>query len=192
MKSKILIITFFSVSLSLFSQDNSDNNNNKENKDNEKIAYSNITEFGIAAASFKGIALEATTVHGISINKQHQIGLGIGMGYNFNLDYSTGYTPIFANYRYNFFPEKKRSPHINLSLGGVAIQDGGGIYSSLTMGYRVGKFSFSSGVTFMAICYEDWERNYFDDGNYWGYWSAYKKNSWTYPIGFTIKVGFSF
>ena len=198
MKVIVLIITVLSVSVSLFAQDNKE-----ENKYNETIMYSNITEFGIAAASPRGIALEGTTVHGFSLHKQHHLGVGIGIGftscsytyryyypyggYSSMHSYSSGYTPIFVNYRYYFFPNRKRSPHVNASLGGLITGDGessgGGIYSSITMGYRVRKFSLSSGFTFMAICNEEEQVSY-------GY--APTKNKWHFPVGFTIKLGFSF
>ena len=201
MKVKVFIITFLSVSISLLAQESRENQESKENQDNVKIAYSNITEFGFATASFKSFAFEGTTVHGLSLQKQHHLGLGFGIGFSFCSDYqssATGYTPLFVNYRYYFFSGRKRSPHVNVSLGGVAVKDGGGIYSSLSMGYRSGKFSFSSGLSFMAICREDEEHHYYepyyDYNNYYNPGIVYTspRKTWYFPVGITIKLGFSF
>jgi hypothetical protein len=197
MKEKILILgLFLSTSICLFGQ---------ENEEKENINYSNITEAGFITASPKGISLEVTTVHGISLNKQHHFGLGVGMGINFyNFIFSDGgeffitpYMPIFANYRCYFRPQKPFSPHINVAMGGFATIENAGIYSSLTMGFKAGRFSFSSGLSFMAIerevtVYEE----YFYSDPYSGYVypNVYGKTKmkWTFPFGITLKCGFTF
>ena len=146
----------------------------QENEAKETIAYSNITEFGFLTMSIKGVSLEATTAHGISFNKQHHLGLGFGIGgcfYRSQFGESFGYMPIFLNYRLYFKPEKKFSPHVNVALGGITLEEGYGVYSSITMGFRAGKFSFSSGLSFMPI-------------NEWF--------GWEYPFGVTLKFGFAF
>ena len=202
MKVKLFIVTFLSVSISLLAQENKEN---KENKDNEKIAYSNITEFGFATTSFKSIAFEGTTVHGFSLQKQHHFGLGIGIGYSSCSDYNygTAYTPVFLNYRLYLFPDRKRSPHVNVSLGGLVVEDGGGFYYSITMGYKNGKFSFSSGVSLIQVCRE--ETVYYDPiitypDPYDPYYTVYRspdpdhylKKSWYFPFGISLKFGFTF
>ena len=217
MKVIILIITVLSVSLSLFAQDNKEENNKEENKYNDTIMYSNITEFGIAAASPRSIAFEGTTVHGISLHKQHHLGIGIGIGftfcsYTYNYggyssihSYSSGYTPVFVNYRFYFFPDRKRSPHVNVSLGGLVVEDGGGFYYSITMGYKNGKFSFSSGVSLFQVCREETVWQYYDPiitypDPYDPYYTVYRspdpdhylKKSWYFPFGISLKFGFTF
>jgi len=156
MKAKVIVlIAFLLVSVSLFAQ---------ENKTEEEIRYSNITEFGFMTASFQSLALEATTVHGFSMNKKHHFGLGTGIGGNFGI---AAYLPVFANYRLYFKPDNTPSPFVNVAVGGLVTQDEGGVYSALTMGFRSGKFSLSSGISVMLI-----------DGEL--------------PFGVTIKCGFTF
>jgi len=144
----------------------------QESETKETTTYSNVTEFGFLTASPKGVSLEATTAHGFSINKQHNFGLGTGIGVNFSTNYSAvSYMPVFVNYRLYFKPEKSFSPHVNIAVGGLITRDGYGGYSSITMGFRAGKFSFSSGLSFMPI-------------NEWF--------GWEYPFGVTLKFGFAF
>lgn len=156
-----------------------------------KIKYSNITEFGFMMASPKGIGFEATTVNGFTINKKHCLGLGIGIGAQTYREYyeGTAYTPIFANYRLYFQPDKTFSPHINVAFGGLMVSDGEGFYSSVSAGFRAGKFSFSSGVSFMPVFrpsevyyYDQWESCYSGEG----------PKEWYYPFGIMLKWGFSF
>jgi len=110
------------------------------------------------------------------------LGLGFGIGGCIMFDSYWGdeeecaYTPIFVNYRYYFNPGKSFSPHINAALGGLIATDGGGIYSAITMGFLAGKFSFSSGFSFLFVTEKDWY------GDLVGY----------FPLGITIKCGFSF
>lgn len=165
----------------------------QEQEDEPKIKYSNITEFGFMMASPKGIGFEATTVNGFSINKKHCLGLGIGIGaqaYNEYYYGGTAYTPIFANYRLYFQPNKTFSPHINVAFGGLMVSDGEGFYSSVSAGFRAGKFSFSSGVSFMPVRRPSDEVLYYDE---WGnrYWEDGPKE-WYYPFGVMLKWGFSF
>ena len=149
----------------------------QEDEAKETIRYSNVTEFGFTTASPRGISLEATTAHGISIEKQHCFGLGTGIGVNFlnrnSYNYTnrtTVYMPVFFNYRLYFKPEKTFSPHVNIAVGGLVLEEGTGIYSSIAMGFKAGSFSFSSGLSFMPFCTDEWY----------------------YPFGMTLKVGFSF
>jgi hypothetical protein len=108
-----------------------------------------------------------------------------------------------VNYRYCFTPNKKFSPHVNASLGGAMVEDGGGVYASLTMGFKVKKFSFSSGLSFMAVQrnevgYKDFDDSYFDEytGTWIKYpytsWIEYTEKNWYFPFGFTIKCGLAF
>ena len=172
MRTTVLaVIALLAASVSLFAQ---------EKGGNENIRYSNITEFGVFTTSPLGIAIEATTVQGFSIDKQHYIGLGIGFGGSFHSANNTAYMPIFANYRYYFNPNKVFSPHTNIALGGMAVRDGEGIYSAITMGFKAGHFSFSSGLSFMAIhAAQRYDYRYFN-------------KTWYYPFGITLKCGFSF
>jgi hypothetical protein len=176
-------------------------------QEKETITYSNITEFGFMATSPRGLTFEATTVNGFALNKQHHVGLGLGMGfiyhtspssssYYYNDDFLIMHTPVFVNYRYYFKPEKSFSPHINAALGGIMVRDGFGIYSALTMGFKAGKFSFSSGLSFIVL--EREERIY---NGWWDDWGGYYQSSdsngktekkWYFPFGFTLKCGFSF
>ena len=169
-------------------------------KDTSNYRYANITEAGIFAASPRGIGLEVTTVNGIAINKHHVIGIGFGIGASFHRTYSDynyyyygnerGYTPIFANYRYYFKPDNRFCPHITGALGGVVMSHGGGLYTAVSAGFRVNKFSFSSGISFMPVR----RMSYFypDYGYFFEY--DYRKSvyKWHYPFGFMIKCGFSF
>jgi len=202
-----LAVAFLTATISLFAQ---------ENEKNEKIKYSNVTEFGFSTARPKGVSLEATTAHGVSINKAHHffgLGFGIGLCYrqegfikdvNIFSDGSYGYSstnpkvymPIFLNYRYYFKPEKTFSPHLNLSAGGIMLREGYGIYSSITMGFRAGKFSFSSGLSLMPMYREEIMIKYYESVNTWGKPISMPYSvtewKWSYPFGLTLKVGFAF
>jgi len=175
---------------------------------NENMTYSNITEFGFRAVSPRGIAFDATTVNGFAINKQHLLGIGIGIGgsfqYNDFIDIDNGYgnysysysvpgaayMPIYFNYRCYFNPQKKFSPHVNVSLGGLMTQDGYGGYSSITAGFRAGRFSFASGFSFMPM----WRSIEVESFSYYyPYNPSFQTiEKWYFPFGFTLKVGFSF
>ena len=182
-----LVLTAICISLFAFAN---------AQEETSKINYANITEGGIITASPRGVALEATTINGFSINKSHVVGLGFGIGISYNQSYvgnGAAYTPIFVNYRYYFKPDQKFSPHVNAAVGGLITEDGGGIYSTITAGFRVKRFSFSSGISMMAL-----QR----DVNLWDYYGSgidvggcvvdsYEKE-WFYPFGFVIKCGFSF
>jgi len=154
-------------------------------QENEKIKYSNITEFGFFATSPQSFGLDITTVHGFSINKQHHIGLGFGIGGGFHESYDGYYySPVFFNYRLYFKPERKFSPHVNVSLGGmIATENIAGLYSSIAAGFKAGAFSFSSGLSFMPFHAEEWEYGCFGEGFV---------NKWYYPFGLTLKCGFTF
>jgi len=177
----------------------------QENETKENITYSNITEFGFITASPKGIAFEATTAHGFSIDKTHHLGLGIGIGTSMGVTTYEGYNsssartswaaymPVFLNYRFYFKPEKSFSPHVNVAVGGLIPKEGFGIYSSITMGFRAGKFSFSSGISMLAIQREYFEyREIYDQNGWISSVQNISKLKWTYPFGITLKWGFSF
>ena len=197
MKTRALAFAaFFLVSVSLFGQ---------ENESSETFKYSNITEFGLFSVSPWGISVEATTVNGFAMDKHNHFGLGIGMGWSVlkSYEYGTAYMPVFVNYRYYFTPDKKFSPHANVSLGGVMVEDGGGGYASLTMGFKVKKFSFSSGLSLMAVYRHETWSDWFDDGYYdydLGRWIAdpdahsvsHESKKWYFPFGFVLKCGFAF
>jgi len=168
---------FFFASVALFAQ---------ENKTNENLTYSNITELGIAVASPQGISIEATSVHGFSVKKTHHWGLGVGFGGIFTKQNEMIHMPIFLNYRLNFKPEQKHSPLLNISVGGIYIKDGNGFYSAIRMGYRIWKFSFSSGVSFMAV---NWTKK---EPDYQYPYDIKTKKINSNMFGFTIKAGFTF
>jgi len=165
----------------------------QENEKNEKMKYSNVTEFGFFASSPRGISVEATTAHGFSFQKQHHFGLGVGFGvyihwYYYRPNRGTMYMPIFFNYRYYFKQGEKFSPHINVAVGGITIEDGAGVYSAITMGFKAGAFSFSSGLSFMPF-YRKFEIN----SSPWETFAPpYSLTKWYYPFGMTLKVGFAF
>ncbi|MDR2410686.1 MAG: hypothetical protein LBE13_21600 [Bacteroidales bacterium] len=158
----------------------------------KNIDYSNISEVGFVTTSPRGIAFEATTVNGFSINKKHHIGLGVGFGGSFYETYYTGtaYTPVFINYRFYFKPENKFSPHVNISAGGLLVKDGEGLCSSFTAGFKAGKFSFSSGISFMAIYRGE---KVTKEDCYYSYRYSYKTtvSQWHFPFGITVKCGFT-
>jgi len=177
-----LLLLFTSVSL--FAQEN-------ENK--ERITYSNITEFGVITASPKSVTFEATTVHGFALKKQHHFGFGVGIGGCYHTNFWSGmaaHLPLFFNYRLYFKPDKKFSPHFNVALGATILNDGAGGYSSVTMGFRAGKFSFSSGFSFLAIQRNEYGHSF--DGYYYGYYYDVKTPNWYFPLGITLKWGFAF
>ena len=204
MKARVIITAaFLAASISLIAQ---------ENGTKEKITYSNVTEFGLLTASPKGVAFEATTAHGVSFDKQHNLGLGFGIGvrlytttysdpYYFYTSKRTNtnvYMPIFLNYRLYFRPEKTFSPHMNIAVGGLMqADDGKGMYSSITMGFRAGKFSFSSCISLMAVNQQETVTKYYDyvdPYNGYIYTTSYsvREWKWSYPFGITLKWGFSF
>jgi len=203
-RTAIAIIAFLSASAFLFAQGN---------EPKETFKYSNITECGFITTSPQGFGLEITTVQGVSINKSHHWGLGLGFGGNFYkaTRYSDSYygypnkepyledeayMPIFVNYRYYFKPNKTFSPHINASLGGIVTGENGGLYSSVTMGFRYGKFSFSSGISFNPV-YRKYEK--FELVEYTDPWGDVQKSyrsepdwKWFFPFGITLKWGVAF
>jgi hypothetical protein len=196
MRVRTLAFTaFFTASVSLFAQEN------------ETIRYSNITEFGIITASPRSCGLEATTVHGFSLDKAHHFGLGFGIGGIFytvkeispydglssSYTESAAYMPVFVNYRFYLKPSKSFSPHANISLGGAVPVEGYGFYSSITMGFKAGSFSFSSGISFapLYLTRDVREQHYLVEDDYWETRYVPKKE-WTYPIGITLKCGFTF
>ena len=153
-------------------------------QENESISYSNVTEFGLITASPKGVGLEATTAHGIAFDKTHLLGFGVGIGINWHSQNNTAYMPIFVNYRCYFKPNSNFSPHVNVAVGALIPRDGMGIYSSVTMGFRAGKFSFSSGLSYTPMQGVGRYSVFYDP-----YW---KPKSWYHPFGITLKWGFAF
>jgi hypothetical protein len=186
-KTLILLATLLLSSVALFAQ---------EGEKTSCIKYANITEFGFFATSPKSIYAEGTTVHGISLNKKHVIGLGIGIGgggyFTNNNDFATAYMPMFINYRCYFLPDRKFSPHINVAAGGLFTTEGEGIYSALTAGFKSGKFTFSSGFSFLGI-YEKIATYHYPEYpyNYYGGYTTYDYK-WYFPMGITMKAGFTF
>ena len=206
MKPKIFFsLIFFFASATLFAQE-------KETKQN--ITYSSITEFGVASLSPQCYSFEASVAQGFALNKKHHFGIGIGIGEIMRIDNSIEDNisismPVFLNYRHYFKPDKTFSPHVNASLGGIMLKNGGGIYSVIATGFRVGKFTLSSGISFLAFRKKEtyWENvrvpyyeGYYDEqGDYHidecGYYyasSPRERNKWHFPLGITLKWGFAF
>ena len=169
-------IAFLLVSVSLFAQ---------ENETKKTFAYSNISEFGIMVASPWNIAFEATTVHGFSVVQKHHIGLGFGLGLALLRYDETGYIPLFVNYRFYFKSSKTIYPHINVAIGGLIVEAEGenGIYTSLTAGFRVGMFSFSTGFSFLPMP---------KNRGVMIYYPMKEIPDRNYPFGLTLKLGFAF
>jgi hypothetical protein len=171
----------------------------KAQEGTSKFSYANIAEAGLVNASPQGYGLEITTVNGFSINKHHVVGFGVGIGTNYHNSHNfyhygwTRYMPVFVNYRYYFFPDRKFSPHVSASLGGTVSNSGnywgndygGGIYSSITAGFRVKKFSLSSGISFMPMAARGY-MNYGCEIERSSEWEMY------FPWGFMVKLGFAF
>ncbi|MDL2227525.1 hypothetical protein LJC30_01365 [Odoribacter sp. OttesenSCG-928-L07] len=157
-----LVIVIFTLSyFGVYAQEN-----NKT-----KFDYSNITEMSFAVNPLRPyLSCEFVSVHGVSINKNHVIGLGGGIGGNC-LDNEGVLCPLFLNYRYRFNVDQKLSPHINIALGTVLYDGGEGLYSSLIGGFSVGVFSFSGGFFFYA----------YEVGG-----------SKVYPFGVNFRIGFDF
>jgi len=174
MKVKIIVlIVVLFASFSLFAQ---------EQENENTIKYSNITELGIIGFATVWDILGGTTVNGISINKEHFVGIGTGIGLGrMPHVYPTGYFPLFANYRFYFIPNGNSSPHIDMSVGGILSNNNNGFYSSLAIGFRVINFSFSLGIPFIAMsCRTDYRI------------TEIVERHWDYLYGATLKVGFVF
>jgi len=206
MRARALVLaTFLLVSVSLAAQENETGETKKT------YAYSNVTEMGIITASPRGVGIEVTTANGVSIVKQHHLGLGLGIGACFHRYGGVfAYMPVFANYRYYFKPGKTFSPHVNASLGGMVLDKGYGIYSSLTMGFRVetkgfgylygyglgfgaGNFTFSTGLSYAPVYREVYVERWDYDPIYGGPITyEVPEVKWTNLFGFVIKCGFSF
>ena len=153
----------------------------QEQEQQPTIKYAVSIESGFNAG-LNHFGLEHTVVNGFRINNKHVVGFGIGIGTNFSDP--VVYCPISANYRY-YFNTKDFSPHVNIALGGMMTEDGGGIYSTLTAGFRHHRFTFSSGVFFQAYQYEEY---------YYDVWYAPHKTKTinAFPWGFVAKLGVAF
>jgi len=116
----------------------------------KKFVYSNITETGFFATSPRYFAFEVTSAHGFTMDKKHHFGIGIGFGYSEHSSYSSlaSYIPLFFNYRLYFKPDRNFSPCINATVGGLLTDEyTGGFYSSFTMGFKTGIFSFCTSIS---------------------------------------------
>ena len=153
------------------------------------IKYAVSIESGFQAG-WHYFGQEHTVVNGFRINDKHVVGFGIGIGFKL-VDFSL-YCPIYANYRY-YFKLGDFSPHINIALGGMMTEDGGGVYSTLTTGFRHHRFTFSSGIFFQAYQYKAYysEVRYDTYGYYPQYIEGYKTIN-EFPWGFIVKLGVAF
>jgi hypothetical protein len=114
------------------------------------IKYSFLTESGISFSP-KNATLQQTFVNGITINKQHTIGLGLGIGEVIDDESSSIVSmPIFANYRCNFL-SPDRSPFINVAAGVSLHKDSPQLYSTLTAGLQFYLFSVSAGLMLQTV-----------------------------------------
>jgi len=148
------------------------------------VKYSNITEGGFFGSP-KHFSCELTTVNGIIINNQHQIGIGVGFGGPIDDGLSC---PIFANYRYRFQTSTKYlKPHINVAVGALLLEENVGLYSTLGAGFKVGAFSLTSGLFFQM--YESTETVWVYDGGH-----SYPTTATTpqHLFGVMIRIGVNF
>jgi hypothetical protein len=153
-----------------------------ETENGKAIRYSNITEIGVIGFANIWDILGGTTVNGISINKEHFVGMGLGAGLGrFPHVYSTIYFPLYANYRFYFISNGKSSPHIDLAVGGILSNGNNGFYSSFAIGFRARNFSFSLGMPFIAMSCQVENRIY-----------KTIEHHWDYLYGGTVKIGFTF
>jgi len=161
----------------------------QEQEQQPTIKYAVSIESGFQAG-WHYFGQEHTVVNGFRINDKHVVGFGIGIGFKL-VDFSL-YCPIYANYRY-YFNTNDFSPHINIALGGMMTADGGGIYSTLTTGFRHHRFTFSSGIFFQAYQYQAYysEVRYDPYGYYSQYIEGYKTTN-EFPWGFIVKLGVAF
>jgi hypothetical protein len=194
MKSKIFFsFIFFFSSVMLFAQ---------ENETKDSITYSNLTEFGIISLSPQCFSFETTVVQGFALNRQHHFGLGIGIGGHFRMGEMTDdpvlfSIPVFLNYRYYFKPDKTFSPHLNAVLGGMMLNRGWGLCAAIATGFRVGKFTLASGLSFLALKHQvRWYENvtYFSPSEDYYYEETIERtfSKWSFPLGITLKWGFAF
>jgi len=179
MKSTLFAFSLFLfTSLSLSAQEQGA----EEKTEKEKpIRYSNITELGVIGFAAIWDILGGTTANGISINKEHFVGMCVGVGLGrLPHVYSTAYFPLFANYRYYFIPNGKSSPHVDMAVGGI-LSNNNGFYSSFAIGFRARNFTFSLGIPFIAMSCQTDNRI-----------SKTSEHHWDYLCGATIKMGFTF
>ncbi|MDR1878152.1 MAG: hypothetical protein LBQ64_01145 [Bacteroidales bacterium] len=154
----------------------------------QHVKYTVIFESGLTA-NYAHFSMEHTVVNGIILDGRHAIGLGLGIGVFGNDDI---YTPVYVNYRH-YFSVGKYAPFINTAVGGLMLTNGGGFYSTLTAGFRKHKFSFSSGIFFMAYrYYETYSRTVYDHDGFNPYQITEKDPVDKFPLGVIVKVGVTF
>jgi hypothetical protein len=114
------------------------------------IKYSFLTESAIAFSP-TNYTIQQTFVNGLTINKQHTIGLGLGIGEVLDDESSSVISmPIFANYRCNFL-SPNRSPFINVAAGVSLRKESPQLYSTLTAGLQFYLFSISAGLMLQTV-----------------------------------------
>lgn len=154
-----------------------------------EMKYAVSIESGYQAGLNGWIGMEHVVVNGFRLNKQHVVGLGIGFGYFFNDEM---YCPIYLNYRYYFTTKSSFTPHVNIALGGLTVEDGGGLYSTLTTGFRKHKFTLSTGIFFFAYQYESGYQEVLYDQYGSPRYINHKDITTEMPWGFMIKLGVAF
>jgi hypothetical protein len=224
MKVKILSLTLLLLaSLPLCAQESSDATASQAE---QKIRYALLFEGGLTTASPVSVCGEFVMMHGISINKQHVVALAGGIAGGFANQYGQKveadpfYIPIYAHYRYYVNPNKRFTPIIAASLGGlfslpqepgyfygsvyedpsVYTEYSKGLYSEIAAGFKAGVFFLIGGINFtpMYTPVVEWKQktvgNYYPGGAYYerpvNYTVTY--NKWICPLGLCLKIGVSF
>ena len=165
----ILAMVFMAVTnLSIGQTETKPIENTKQEK---KISYSFINEYGIYYGGprhyydwSEAIGFTGIFVHGICFNKTKDL---IGIGIGFESDNRHGqWMPLFVNYRHYFSEKKMLKPLINVGFGAklafykfyshwspefgeygsMKIDVVPGMYATLSGGFKVKAFTFTSGA----------------------------------------------
>jgi hypothetical protein len=161
------------------------------------IQYTLLIEGGINTASPVSIMGELVFMHGITIQKKHLLALAFGIGGGYIETYKDNeweghpaYMPIYLTYRYYFYPDKKFTPMLSSSLGGLINSSRdkwfGGCYASLSAGFKVKKFYLLGGLDFTPLK-TNVERYSYDP-----YYSYSYQPQWVFPVGLMLHVGITF
>jgi hypothetical protein len=214
MNAKIFLLSLcFFLPFALLSQESESFENAEKTP---PIQYTLLLEGGINTASPVSVAGEFVFMHGITIHKKHLLALAFGIGGGYIESYKDDewtnnpfYMPIYFTYRYYFSPDKKFTPMLSSSLGGLVNYQRnsiygynnyvyaenkwfGGCYASLSAGFRVKKFYLLGGLNFTPM-----KSNIRQGGVYpmdypYPYYGSYYKNQWIFPVGLTLHIGITF
>jgi hypothetical protein len=225
MKVKILsLILLLLASLPLCAQESGDATASQAE---QKIRYALIFEGGLTTASPVSICGEFVMMHGIFINKRHVVALASGIAggfakqYGKDVDADPFYIPIYAHYRYYVNQNKRFTPIIAASLGGlislpqerehysgpdlyvypaIYTEYGKGFYSEIAAGFKAGIFFLIGGVNFtpMYTTVLQEKKEIITGYDYWGNYveraryTTVVDNKWIFPLGLCLKIGVSF